>query len=379
MALYAFFEGRIVPMDEARIPVMTHALHYGTAVFEGIRGNFNEEESQVYLFQAREHFERLRQSAHIVKINIDKSAEEMAEIARELVRLDGLKQDMYVRPLAYKSEQIVANMKAQTIGDDFLMFAIPLGNYLDPHKGIHCGTSSWRRIDDLSIPARAKVTGLYVNSVMAKTEATENGFDEAIMLNADGHVAEGSGENIFLVSNGKLVTPAPSDNVLIGITMRTVTELAREELGIETVQRSVDRSELYIADECFMTGTAAHLTPVTKVDHRAVGNGTIGPVTRKLQDLYFDTVRGKEQEVHPVVHTGVRGRGRRVHRGGPGTQGSQGLGPGEHRATARAGIHSRACWLPLRLFSIRLHRGQDLPQSGHPAAWGRERGRGECL
>ncbi len=311
MALYAFFEGRIVPTDEARIPVMTHALHYGTAVFEGIRGNFNEEESQVYLFQAREHFKRLRQSAHIVKINIDKSAEEMVEIARELVRLDGLKQDMYIRPLAYKSEQIVANMKAQTIGDDFLMFAIPLGNYLDPHKGIHCGTSSWRRIDDLSIPARAKVTGLYVNSVMAKTEATENGFDEAIMLNADGHVAEGSGENIFLVSNGKLVTPAPSDNVLIGITMRTVTELAREELGIETVQRSVDRSELYIADECFMTGTAAHLTPVTKVDHRAVGNGTIGPITRKLQDLYFDTVRGKNKKYirwcTPVFVDGVDG------------------------------------------------------------------------
>ena len=296
MGLYAFFQGAYVPLSEAKLPIRTHALHYGTACFEGIRANWNEEEGQTYIFRASEHFDRLIRSAHIIKIKIRYGVDELSEIARELVQRADLKEDLYIRPLAYKSAEAIANLRAHTIDDDFLMLVIPLGNYLDPNVGIHCCTSSWRRIDDMSIPTRAKVTGLYVNSVLAKTEAVENGFDEALMLNQDGHVAEGTGENVFIVANGKLVTPAPTDNVLLGITRQTVIELAAEELGIETVERSMDRSELYVADECFLTGTAAHITPVTMVDHRQVGNGEIGPITRQLQQLYFDIVRGKNKK-----------------------------------------------------------------------------------
>jgi branched-chain amino acid aminotransferase len=294
--MYAFFRNQFVPAGEAKVGIMTHALHYGTACFEGIRCNWNAEEGQVYIFRAKEHFQRLHQSAHVLHIKIRQTPDELCAIAQELVRRGGLKQDQYLRPLAYKSTEVVANLKAHTLEDDFLMIVVPLGDYLDPNKGIHCGTSSWRRIDDTSIPPRAKVAGAYVNSVLAKTEATLSGFDEAILLNADGHVAEGAGENLFIVQHGRLVTPAPSDNILLGITRDTVITLARQELGIETIERTIDRTEVYTAEECFLTGTAAHLTPVTKIDHRAIGSGQTGALTKRLQALYFDVIRGKNKK-----------------------------------------------------------------------------------
>jgi len=204
----------------------------------------------------------------------------------------GYQEDAYIRPIAYKSSTALG-VRLHGLEDDFLIFAIPFGPYLDIEKGARCGTSSWRRIEDMSIPARAKVNGIYVNSALAKTEAVEHGYDEAIILNEDGHVSEGSGENIFIVEGGRLVTPPAWANILVGITRDTVITLAREELGIETVERPIDRSELYLADECFMTGTAAHVTPVIEVDHRAVGEGKPGPITVELQRLYFDVVRGK--------------------------------------------------------------------------------------
>ena len=307
--MYAFLKNEIVPLAEAKLPITTHAFHYGTACFEGIRGNWNDEQRQLYVFRPMEHFRRLIASAKILRIGVRFSPEQLCDIMDRLIRKSGLKADLYIRPVAYKSAEVVANMKAQELEDDFMMFTVPLGNYLDPSKGIHCATSSWRRIDDMSLPARGKITGGYVNSVLAKTEATESGFDEAIMLNADGHVSEGSGENIFIVSGGKLVTPAPHDNILLGITRDTIIELAREELGVETVERSLDRSELYQADECFLTGTAAHLVPVSRIDHRLVGVGEIGPVTSALQELYFDVIRGRNQRYsawrHPVYPAAV--------------------------------------------------------------------------
>lgn len=294
--MYAFFKGSIVPLADAKISILTHAFHYGTAVFEGIRGNWNDEAEQLYLFRDLDHFRRLRQSAKVLRMKVNQSPEELSDIAKELVRKCGLKEDQYVRPLVYKSAEVIANLRAHTLEDDLLMLVVPFGNYLDPDHGIHCATSSWRRIDDLSIPPRAKVSGAYVNSVLAKTEAVESGFDEAIMLNHDGHIAEGAAENLFIVVDGKLITPAASDNILMGITRETVIELAKEELGIETLERTMDRSELYLADECFLTGTAAHLSPVTKVDHRSVGDGEIGPITRELQGLYFGAIRGKNKK-----------------------------------------------------------------------------------
>ncbi len=291
----AYFQGSFVPLDDARISVRTHAFLYGTACFEGIRGNWNEDEGRTYLFRVREHYQRLRASCRILRIDLPYSDDELCDLTVDLVGRNGYEEDVYIRPIAYKSEEVIGP-KMHDVADDFLIFVIPFGNYLDIDAGIRCCTSTWRRVDDLGIPARAKVNGIYVNSALAKTEAQEHGFDEAIMLDERGHVSEGSGENIFIVRKGKLITPPPSDNILEGITADSVITLAREELGIETIERSIDRSELYVADECFMTGTAAHVSPVLEVDRRPVGDGQTGEVTRRLQQLYLDVMRGKNSK-----------------------------------------------------------------------------------
>lgn len=288
---YAYFQKQIVPLEDARLNVMTHAFNYGTACFEGIRGNWNERKGQLYLFRMREHFERLHRSCRILMIELPYSVDELVDITLKLVDRCDLREDIYIRPTAYKSGEVVG-VRLHDVADDFLIYVTPLGAYLDLTRGLHCGTSSWRRVDDLGIPARAKVTGIYVNSALVKTEAFLNGYDEGIMLTHDGHVCEGSGENIFLVEGGRLVTPPSSDNILLGITRATVMQIAQEELGIETVERSIDRSELYTADEVILTGTAAHVSSVTKIDHRPVGTGEIGPITAKLQERYFAAARG---------------------------------------------------------------------------------------
>jgi len=292
MPSYAYFNKKFVPLEDAKIGIMTHALHYGTAVFEGIRGNWNAEEGQMYLFRPKEHYDRLHQSCKILKIGLPYTSEELAKITVELVAKCAHREDIYIRPVAYKSSHVVG-VRLHDLEDDFFAFVTPFGPYLDITRGIKCGTSSWRRIDDTMIPPRAKITGLYVNSALAKTEAYENGYDEAIILTHDGHVSEGSGENIFLMMDGVLVTPPSYDNILRGITRETVITLARQELGLDTIERPIDRSEVYLADECFMTGTAAHVTPVAEVDHRKIGNGGIGKITLELQNLYFEVVRGK--------------------------------------------------------------------------------------
>lgn len=292
---YAYFQKQIVPLEEARLPIMTHAFLYGTAVFEGIRGNWSDDREQVLVFRAREHFERLRMSARIMHIGLPEPADELIDICSSVVARCGFREDVYIRPIAYKSGEVIGP-KMHDVDDDFLLFVLPFGNYLDLDAGIRCQTSTWRRVPDTSIPARAKVNGLYVNSALAKTEAMQNGFDEAIMLNDDGHISEGSGENIVIVRHGRLITPERSDNILEGITLESVFELAREELGLEIIERSIDRSELYVADECFLTGTAAHLSPVIEVDRRTVGSGRIGPLTKKLQSLFFDCIRGRNDK-----------------------------------------------------------------------------------
>jgi len=289
---YAYFKKQIVPLAEAKIGIMTHAFNYGTAVFEGIRGNWNEDEGQIYVFRLKDHFDRLRRSCRIMRIEFPYSDEELHSITTKLVEMSGYREDIYLRPLAYKSSEVLG-VRLHDLEDDFLIFIAPFGPYLDIDKGARCCTSSWRRVEDTGIPARAKITGIYANSALAKTEANLNGFDEAIMLDERGHISEGSGENIFIVDGGGLITPPPSSNILVGITRQTVITLAREEFGVETVERDIDRSELYTAEECFMTGTAAHLTPVVEFDHRPIGDGKPGPLTRRLSKLYFDIIKGK--------------------------------------------------------------------------------------
>jgi len=290
MPSYAFFQKQFVPLEEARIGVMTHALHYGTGIFEGIRGNWNNEHRQMYLFRLREHYERMASGCRVMMINLPYSVDELCQITIDLVAKCGFEEDIYIRPLAYKSSQALG-VRLHDLDDGFLAFVIPWGPYLDTDKA-RCCVSSWHRPPDNVIPPQVKITGLYVNNALAKTEAISNGFDEAIMLAPDGHISEGSGENIFLVIAGKLVTPAIYNNILIGITRNTVIELAKNELGIETIYRPIDRSELYTADECFLTGTAAHLTPVAEIDHRSIGNGEIGEVTRQLQAIYASVIKG---------------------------------------------------------------------------------------
>ena len=287
MSSYAYFHKQFVPLSEAKIGIMTHALHYGTAVFEGIRGNWNSEQQQIYLFRLREHYARLHNGCQVLKINLPYTIDELCQITIELIRKCGFQEDIYIRPLAYKSSEALG-VRLHDLEDDFLILAIPWGRYLDVDKA-KCGVSSWRCLKEVP---RAKLTGLYINNALAKTEAIENGFDEAIMLTLDGYVAEGSGENIFLVMNGRLATPASYNSILMGITRDTTIKLAKNELGIETVERPIERSELYNADECFLTGTAANITPVAEIDRRKIGNGGIGDITRKLQQLYSEVIRG---------------------------------------------------------------------------------------
>ncbi len=290
--LYSFFKGEFVPLKDAKVNIMTHALHYGTGVFEGIRGNWNAEKEAVYIFRLREHYQRLLQGCRLLLLDIPYSLEELCNITVELVERNGHQQDIYIRPLAYKSAELVANLKLQELSSDFALITVPFGNYLGSDV-LRCCTSSWRRVDDPMIPARLKISGIYVNSILAKTEATLAGFDEAIILNQDGHVCEGSGENLFMVTDGHLATPSLQDNVLPGITRDTVIQLAHSELGLEVEERSIDRSELYLADEVFLTGTAAHLTPVVQLDNRSIGQGEAGPVSMRLRKLYFDIVVGR--------------------------------------------------------------------------------------
>jgi len=289
-----YMNGEYIPAERGFISVRSHAFAYGTGVFEGIRGYWNEEQQQVYLFRLREHYERLHRSCKIMRINLPYTVEQLIEHSIELVKRNEQHQDVYQRPVAYKSDEIIG-VRLHGLSDDYILTSEPMGNYVEI-GGLRCGVSSWRRIDDNAIPARAKICGSYVNAAFAKTEALQNGYDEAIMLNHEGHVSEGSAENIFLFQNGELITPAPSENILLGITRDTIMHLAKEELGINVRERQIDRTELYTADEIFLCGTGAQIAPVVEVDHNPVGNGTTGPLGQKLQDLYFDIVRGRNSK-----------------------------------------------------------------------------------
>jgi branched-chain amino acid aminotransferase len=288
--LIVFFKGQICPLSEAKVGLLTHALHYGTGVFEGIRGYWSEENKEVYLFRPREHYDRWKANARILKMEIPLSAMGLAELTAELIARNQLHCDVYVRPLVYKSREGVGVHFGPE--DEFAIIALPFGTYIDSSRGLRVCVSSWRRVNDNAIPARGKICGAYVNSALASEEARASGFDETILLNEDGHVAEGSASNIFLVRSGQLITPPVYDNILEGITRNTIIELARE-VWLDTIERPIDRSELYIADEIFFCGTAFQLAPIVEVDHRPVGQGIVGPMTRRLQEHYAAVTRGK--------------------------------------------------------------------------------------
>ena len=290
---YAYIRGTFVPLEDATINIRTHAFLYGTAVFEGVKAYWLPEENRMAAFRLHEHYQRLLQSCRIIGLQSQLSIDTMVDITIELIKRNQCNTATYLRPIIYKSDlRIGPILKVPHTHDDFCLFSLPMDGYLDTSNGIKVGVSSWRRLDDNAIPARAKVNGAYVNTALAKTDGYASGFDDVIVLTNEGHVAEGSAMNLFLVRDGKLDTSSVTDNILEGITRNSIMELAAKELGIETVSRTIDRTELYIADEAFFVGTAAEVTPIISVDHRPVGDGVVGEITSKLRDLYSKAIHG---------------------------------------------------------------------------------------
>lgn len=295
MTQYAYFEGAIRPIDQARVSVMTHALNYGTGWFGGLRGYWNDAQQQLYVFRIRDHYRRFLNSGKILLARLDHTPETLAEITLELLRREDYHEDCYIRPLAYKADEGIG-VRLHGLRDELTIFSLPFGRYLKAEEGAKVCFSSWRRVDDNMIPARGKFTGSYVNSALIKSEAVLNGFDEALVLTQDGHISEGSAENFFLVRDGVLITPPVHSNVLEGITRRSVIHLAQQELGLSVLERDIDRSEVYIADEAFFCGTGVQIASIASVEHRPIGSGCMGPITRSLRDLYFRVVRGEESK-----------------------------------------------------------------------------------
>ncbi|HEY2592953.1 MAG TPA: branched-chain amino acid transaminase [Chloroflexota bacterium] len=290
---WVFLDGEMLRYHEAYLPPMTHALHYGTGCFEGIRAYWNAAHEQLYLLQAEAHYARLRRSASILRMDLPYSNQELIDITLEILRRNQARTDTYVRPLVFLSEEEIG-VRLHGMKQSYLILTSPMGDYINTQTGIRCMTSSWRRVSDSAIPARAKITGSYVNSGLAKSEALENGYDEAIMLTQEGHVSEGSAENLFMVRDGVFITPPVTEDILEGITRTLLIGLIRDELGMDVVERSIDRTELYTCDELFLCGTGAQVSAVAELDRRTVGSGGVGTLTRRLQDLYFRAVRGEE-------------------------------------------------------------------------------------
>ncbi len=292
LSKHAFFEGKIVPLADAKINIATHGFLYGTAVFSGMRAYWNEEKKRLFVFRPFEHFRRLLNSARMMAMDIPYDEEGLIQLTLDVLRMDNWKEDIYLRPTIYKADMGIG-VRLHNLKDEFSMFVMAFEKYVANDANAHITFSSWRRIDDNSIPARGKIAGAYANSALIKTDANRAGFDEALVLDQNGHVSEGSAMNIFMVRDGILVTPPVTDNILEGITRRSVMELARNELGLQVVERSIDRTEVFIAEEIFMTGTAAQIVAATRIDHRPVGTGKMGPITEKLRILFDDVVRAK--------------------------------------------------------------------------------------
>ena len=289
--LVCYFEGEFRPLADARVSIMTHAFMYGTAVFEGIRAYWNPDHERLYGLFVREHMERIRRSCRILLMEPIPSADELVALALETVRRNGYREDVYIRPQVYKADRSIG-VRLHHLEHRLSILAVPFGNYIDTDAGVRVMTSTWRRNADDALPARGKVVGGYVNMAFQKSEAELNGFDEAIVLTESGHASESSAANLFIVRDGTVITPPVYDDILEGITRAAIIQLATD-LGHRVEVRTIDRSELYVADEVFMCGTGVQMSPVVEVDHRPVGSGVVGPIARALGSRYFDAVRGR--------------------------------------------------------------------------------------
>ncbi|MCB0214153.1 MAG: branched-chain amino acid transaminase [Anaerolineae bacterium] len=292
MTTLAYFEGNIVPIEQAHVSITCHTLHYGTGCFGGMRGYWNEKHEQLYAFRLVDHYTRFLHSTKLLMCNFDFTPQQLADITVELLSREGWRQNCYIRPIAYKDDGVFRVWLHDAM-DKIAIFSQPVGKYLEADKGAKVCVSSWRRVDDTAIPARGKVNGAYVNSALIKSEAMLNGFDDALALNQDGHVSEGSAANFMMIRDGAIITPPITSNLLEGVTRRTLIHLAREELGLDVIERDIDRSELYMAEEAFYCGTGVQMAAIGSIDHRLVGNGSTGPITQKLRDVYFQVVMGE--------------------------------------------------------------------------------------
>jgi branched-chain amino acid aminotransferase len=293
MTTLAYFEGEIVPIEQAKVSITCNTLHYGTGCFGGLRAYWNEKQERLYAFRLVDHYQRFLNSAKLLFCQLDYTPERLADITVELLSREGWRQNCYIRPIAYKDDSVF-RVWLHDATDKVAIFSQPIGKYIEADKGANVCVSSWRRVDDTAIPARGKINGAYVNSALVKSEAMLSGFDDALVLNQDGHVSEGSAANFMMIRDGVLVTPPITSNLLEGITRRTLIHLARKELGLEVVEREIDRTELYLADEAFFCGTGVQITAIGSIDHRQVGQGSIGPITQQIRDLYFRVVTGEE-------------------------------------------------------------------------------------
>jgi branched-chain amino acid aminotransferase len=291
-----FINGKFIPEEEATVSIKTHALHYGTGIFEGIRAYYDEKEKALFAFRLHDHFKRMHQSAKLLFIRIPYTPEELCDITKKLLQKNFTPTDIYIRPIAFKSAHAVGNFNLSTLEDSFSIYTVPMGRHINTTDGVRANISTWKRISDNAIPPRAKITGAYINTSLAKTESLLNGYDEALFLDEQGHIVEGSAENIFLVKDGHIITPPASEDILIGITRDTIMQLITHELNMPVIERSIDRSEAYQADEIFLVGTGAEVGGVIDIDKRPIGEGKVGKTTRKLQSLYHDLVHGKNKK-----------------------------------------------------------------------------------
>jgi len=261
-------------------------------VFDGIRAYWNDQRNQLFLLAAGPHFDRLRRSARILRMELPDDTQALVNVTLDLLRRNDFKSDVYIRPIIFKSAEEIG-VRLRGLAESFAIYMVPFGKYVEIDGGIRCMVSSWRRVSDQSLPARGKITGSYANSALAKNEAIESGFDEAIVLAMDGHVSEGSAENLFMVKEGEVITPPVTDDILEGITRKYVMSIVREELKMPMVERSIDRTELYTCDELILCGTGAQISPVIELDHRPIGDGRVGEIAQELQQIYFGAVRGE--------------------------------------------------------------------------------------
>ncbi|HEX3468581.1 MAG TPA: branched-chain amino acid transaminase [Candidatus Elarobacter sp.] len=301
--LIVYHGGEFKPYPDAKLGLLTHAFNYGTGCFEGVRAFWSEQDGELYVFEPTAHYRRLAASAKLMLMDLPFAPDQLGEITAELCRRNGFRSDVYIRPVLYKSEETFG-VRLDDLQHDLSIVAFPNSKYLDSNEGVKACVSTWRRLDDNAEPARAKITGSYVNSALAKSEARLNGFDEAIMLTDDGHVSESSAANLFVVRDGTVSTPAAAHNLLEGITRRIVAQIIARELGVPVVERAIDRTELYSADEVLICGTGVGIAWLRSLDHRIIGTGAAGTLATTVARVYDDVTRGRNTrfncELRPV-------------------------------------------------------------------------------